>query len=419
MNRMLLNFLKKTGKKKEFELFLNILKIIPKNKFAVIKISGQTIENHLDLISEDIAFLNKANIFPIIVHGAGSSLDRKLKDSKKINGYRITSESDMDVIKSTFNEIADQLKNKINSAGGSAEIVCNIFECEKIVELGQVGKITNVDEDKISKVILENKTPIISPLGWYENKYLNINADTAAKEVVKALGVKKFILLTETGGVLNENDEIISSINVSSEEDLAHITGGMLLKIKELKEFLEDERDCEIVITSAEYLLMEIFTIKGHGTFIKYFNINQTSDINSLDKNKIAEVLENSFNKKLVEDYFDDDFEEIYYQKDYEAVAIVKRVLGVPYLDKIGVIKPRQGTGMGKAIWERIVKKYPKLIWRATITNEVNSFYSKKCDGMIKRGTWYVYWIGLDEEEIFPAIEAVSKKEKTLLKVTG
>ncbi|MBN1639143.1 MAG: hypothetical protein JW866_09255, partial [Ignavibacteriales bacterium] len=270
MNRMLLNFLKKTGKKKEFELFLNILQNVPKNKFAVIKISGQTLENHLDLIAEDIAFLNKANIFPIIVHGAGSSLDRKLKDTKKVNGYRVTSESDMEIIEPTFKKIASNLKNKINIAGGSAQIVNDIFDCDRIEELGQVGKIIKVDEDKINKMIFENKTPIISPIGLFENKNLNINADTAAKELVKSLGVKKFILLTETGGVLDENDEIIPSINISSEDDLSNVSGGMLLKIKELKEFLEHQRDCEIVITSAEYLLMEIFTIKGHGTFIKY-----------------------------------------------------------------------------------------------------------------------------------------------------
>ena len=88
MKKVILNYLEKTGKKSEFDLFLNIFKSIPKTKFAVIKISGKTLENKIDQIAEDIAYLNKLGIYPIIIHGAGSTLDRKLPQSKKIEGIR-------------------------------------------------------------------------------------------------------------------------------------------------------------------------------------------------------------------------------------------------------------------------------------------------------------------------------------------
>src|SRR3989338_7326242 len=192
MKEMLLNFIKKTGKDSEFNLFLKLFQGIPKMKFGVIKISGATLEENLDVIAQDIAFLNTLGIYPIVVHGAGSSLDKRLPHSKKVNGLRVTSSEDMVVIKEVFSELAQKLKNNIIMNGGNAEIVDSVFECEPIEELGSVGKITNVHLSPIKKAIDNNATAIISPIG----NNLNINADTAAKELVKVIGPKKFILIT-------------------------------------------------------------------------------------------------------------------------------------------------------------------------------------------------------------------------------
>jgi len=416
MKTVLLDFFKKIGKQSEFKLFLDLFHHIPKSQFGVIKISGKVLEKNLDIIAEDIAYLNKLEIYPVIVHGAGSELDRRLPNSKKIDGYRVTPKEDIMVIKEVFDGIAHQLIEKIKEKGGNAEHCPPLFECEQIEKLGYVGEVKGLKNKAVLDMINRNSTVIISPLGFKDDDFYNINADTAAKEVVKSLHSRKFILLTDTGGILNEQNQIIPFLNLSEEENFAkHITGGMLLKVREIKNFLEETPNCEVVITSAEKLIKEIFTIKGEGTFIKYHTIKSTNDVQKLDLEKLKSLLEDAFNKKLVPDYFTEEFQEVIYQAGYEGVAFIQVLKSIPYIDKIAVSKARQGTGLAKSIWEKIEDKYDKFMWRASNDNSFNTFYSSRCDGMIRKKDWTFFWKNLEDHEILDCMNNVLAKRKTLL----
>ncbi len=416
MRNFVFDFIRKIGKEEEFRLFLDSFKQLPSYKFAVIKISGQTIENNLDIIAQDIAFLNKLEIFPIIIHGAGSALDKKLKNTYKVNGYRYTKREDIPVIKKIFSDIANSLSNKIIEMGGNATVVDNVFYCKRIEQLGYVGNIQKIDKNKIIEAVESDKTVIISPIGSDGKNLLNINADTAAKAIVKELGVKKFILLTETGGVLDTAGNIISFINISDIDEMSFISGGMKLKLYEIRDFLKENPFCEVVITSADKILQEIFTIKGSGTFIKFYRIFSTRHIKEVGVDIAKQVLENSFNKELVHDYLKSDFKEIFYHEEKDGIAIIKEVDGVPYLDKIAVRREKQGTGLGKSLWDAVIKKYNTLTWRSAIDNIFNKFYFKNCDGMIKKNNWIVYWKNLPDEKILDIVNKISSIKKTLIK---
>ncbi len=413
MKDIIFKFLKKIDKP-EFKLFLNLFSNLPKIKFAVIKISGKALEDHLELIAEDIAFLNKLDIYPIIVHGCGSTLDKRLPESEKIDGIRITKKEDMKVIQSSFKEIADSLKENIIEKGGKAEIVEDLFYCEQLEQYGFVGKIKKIKLSKIKSLIDLNITPIISPLGDSSVGKLNINADNVAKELVKIIEPKKFIFITKTSGILDSKGKLIPFLNLSGNV-FENITGGMLLKVKEIKDFLSSGVDYEVVITNPKNLIKELFTIKGGGTYIKYHTINQTSDVNSIDKEKVKWTLEDAFDKTLVEDYFENGIKEVFYEKEYEGVAIINEINGMPYLDKFAVAKSYQGTGLGKSLWDRVIKEYPKLIWRSSADNSINTFYTKLCDGVIKNCEWNFYWKNLSNNEIMSTIDLVIKKKKTLI----
>jgi acetylglutamate kinase len=417
MRSILLKFMEKTGMDAEFKLFFEKYHKLPKMKFAVIKVSGETIDKHLNMIAEDIAYLNKMDMYPIIVHGAGTMLNEKLPESKKVDGIRVTSKEDMHVIKEVFNKINYSMQKKIAEHGGEAEEVDNLFECEKMEEYGYVGKIKKINLDKIKAVLDKNVTPIISPIGICSNgEYVNINADTAAKELVMKIGPVKMIMMTETGGVLDENGQVMPFLNLFNEEDFDHVTGGMLLKVKEIAEFVKKVPDSAVVITSAENLLKEIFTIKGSGTYMKYHMIKDTTNVKDLDLVKAKELLEDAFDKKLVEGYFDDpSIKEIIYEKDYDGIALIKDLDGMAYLDKLAVSKFNQGTGLGKSLWNEMMSKYKTLLWRATPKNPFNSFYMKKCDGMIKYENWYFYWINLPESKIIPYAKKVIALPKTMI----
>ncbi|MBU0614972.1 MAG: acetylornithine/succinylornithine family transaminase [Nanoarchaeota archaeon] len=401
MQSAISEFIEKTGKEAEFKLFLDLIQNSPKHKFAVIKISGKTLENHMDEIAKDIAYLNKLDIYPIVVHGAGSQLDKLLPESKKIQGIRYTEKQDIKTIEKLCNDITSMLIKKIISYGGKAACANSAITAIQLKKYGYVGKVTDINLEMLDKI---KGTPVINSCLCK----LNVNADSAAKELVKSLSPKKLIFLTDTGGVLDKKGEIIPFLNLS--EKLDDITGGMKLKLDEITSFVKEQPETAVVITSAKELLKELFTIKGSGTFIKYYKLKSKNP----DKNKVKEVIEKSFGKKLVTDYFDEPITEIIYEQDYEGLAIIKKINNIPYLDKFVVVPECQGTNLGKSIWNHLTKKYPKLIWRAKKENMRNSFYAKNCDGMLKN-SWNIYWKNLNTEEIKKTVPLVDSKKDTMI----
>ncbi|MBF0312785.1 MAG: hypothetical protein HQK50_16730 [Oligoflexia bacterium] len=419
MKNILVKFMQESGRSSEFKLFLDMFHHLPKIKFAVIKISGKSLDDHLEKIAEDIACLNKLGIYPVIVHGAGSALDASLPSSKKVDGIRVTSKEDMQVIKKVFKKIGTALAEKIVAHGGSAILLDQVFECQQMPAYGEVGAITNTHLQSIANAIELNQTPIISPIGgeFIDSQYreYNINADSAAKELVMSINPAKLIMITETGGILNEEGTIIPFINASDLSDLKSVSGGMLLKIREIKDFLDHAKDCAVVITSAQKLLQEIFTIKGSGTYIKNFLIQSASSWQDLNLQSVRSLLENAFGKKLTPTYFEQAVVEILFEKNYEGIAVIKSIDGIAYLDKLAVSTANQGTGLGKSLWHELTARYPSFVWRATLKNPANSYYMKHAQGMIKTQNWYFYWIGLKEELIFSTAQKVINLERTML----
>ncbi len=212
-------------------------------------------------------------------------------------------------------------------------------------------------------------------------------------------------MVTETGGVLDKNGNIISTIDIQF--DLPNliknnvITEGMLLKVLEIKTLLQHSLLTVVEVCSAENILQELFTVKGSGTFIRYggsFIIKK--DFKDVNTQKIKKLLEESFCKMLVEDYFKHPIECVIVDKDYTGVMIIKKIQGTPYLDKLAIAKSAQGNGLAKAMWSFVKMKYPSLIWRSSVNNPINNWYFKNCDGVEKSSSWIIFWYNLDRNTV-------------------
>lgn len=146
-----------------------------------------------------------------------------------------------------------------------------------------------------------------------------------------------------------------------------------------------------------------------------------TKNIHALDKGKLKSTIENSFGKKLVPGFFEkNDIKEVFVVPAggiYLGAGIIKTVLDtIPYLDKLAVLGTLKGMGIGKTLLGEIMKKYPKLILRASPENEAaNRLYSSFFQWAEQKGPWNIYFSNLSFHEIEPAMDAVAKKEKTLL----
>src|SRR3546814_16785613 len=83
-----------------------------------------------------------------------------------------------------------------------------------------LGRVATVDTDRIPAAVKVVSIPVIaSSCETAVGHLVNVNADWAANALVKTLQPYKIVFLTGTGGLLDEGDRVIDSINLSTEYD--------------------------------------------------------------------------------------------------------------------------------------------------------------------------------------------------------
>ena len=131
---------------------------------------------------DDITLLKLIGINPVVVHGGGPDINTMLnkvgKESHFVNGLRYTDEETMGLaqmvlIGKTNKEIVSVLCGKGAKAVGISGIDGNLIEAEKLTEdsegnpidIGYVGKITNINTKVISMLANDEYIPVIAPIG--------------------------------------------------------------------------------------------------------------------------------------------------------------------------------------------------------------------------------------------------------------
>ena len=72
-----------------------------------------------------------------------------------------------------------------------------------------------VNIDFVNEVLESDSIPVIAPMGFQSSEMLNINADIATVELVKAINPYKAIFLSETGGIFNKAGQLIPNSNLA------------------------------------------------------------------------------------------------------------------------------------------------------------------------------------------------------------
>ena len=249
-------------------------------------------------------------------------------------------------------------------------------------------------------------------------------------ELVQQLGTRKLALLRRRGGFrplagkradaqradaqLSVADGRISIINLTT--DGPRITPGMLSKrdsellgASDRLIQLAEPNPLLVSITSPLNLLKELFTVKGAGTLVKRGNVVERHvSYATLDVARLRQLLETSFGKGLAPGFFDLPPLAVYVDAGYRGAAIVHDAYPAPYLSKFAVQPEAQGEGIGRDIWEVLVRHHAELFWRSRSDNPIASWYLSVCDGMVRRAAWQVYFRGI-AVELIP--EAVAQAE--------
>lgn len=213
-------------------------------EYIVIKIGGVASRQLTPEILAKLSEWHQAGQKIVIVHGGGFAINQLMEAHHipihKVNGLRVTSQSDMGLIKEALVDIVGKnLAGQLTTAGLSAyQVIDELLVHADFLDqetYGFVGEVSHITNQTLVALLAQSKIPLIPSLGYSEQgDLLNINADYLARAVAISLGVKKLILMTDVKGVL-ENDQVLEHLNlvdVQKKIDSGVITGGMIPKIQ-------------------------------------------------------------------------------------------------------------------------------------------------------------------------------------------
>ena len=252
----------------------------------VIKCGGKVLldQSLLNNLIEDIVILKKLGLTPIVVHGGGLGIKRKLDEqnikSKFIMGLRVTDGKMINIVENVMTEFNKEIVDALNKKSCKAKSITikknNIIYVEQeSKELGYVGKPKRVDSKLLKEIIKEDFVPVIVPMGLDEKGIsYNINADTAAGAIARSIKSRRLMLLTDIDGVLDNNDKLISEINTMEANELINnevIHGGMIPKVKTCIDAINNGVRAVVIIDGRKphSILFELFSDKGAGTLIR------------------------------------------------------------------------------------------------------------------------------------------------------
>jgi acetylglutamate kinase len=266
----------------------------------VVKFGGNAmVDDELkQTFARDIVLMKLVGMNPVVVHGGGPQIGELLEKlaipTRFVDGMRVTDAATMDVVEMVLGGLVNQeIVSLINAQGGRAVGITGkdgrLIEARKltisrespelkapeIIDIGHVGEVAAVNREVLDTLIGDGFIPVIAPIGvGPEGESYNINADIVAGRLAQFLGAEKLMLLTNTPGILDAQDNTLTGLSAHQVEELVAdgtIHGGMLPKIRSALDAVAAGVASAHIIDgrTTHAVLLEVFTDAGVGTLIR------------------------------------------------------------------------------------------------------------------------------------------------------
>ena len=270
-----------------------------KGKTVVVKFGGNAMVDEAlkHSFARDIVLMKLVGLNPIVVHGGGPQIGQLLtklgKTTGFVDGMRITDSETMDVVEMVLGGLVNkEIVNLINRHGGKAVGLTgkdgDFIRAKKIhlkksapeahaseiIDLGHVGEVSSIDPAVVDMLGRSDFIPVIAPIGVGDDgRSYNINADLVAGKIAEVLKAEKLILLTNTAGILDKQENLLTGLSIKDIDDLIEdgtISGGMIPKTRCATDALKGGvTSVHIIDGRVEHaVLLELFTNQGVGTLL-------------------------------------------------------------------------------------------------------------------------------------------------------
>jgi acetylglutamate kinase len=266
-----------------------------KNKTIVVKYGGNAmVDDELkNGFARDVVLMKLVGMNPVVVHGGGPQigqlLERMGKESKFVDGMRVTDAETMDVVEMVLGGLVNkEIVSMINHHGGKAvgltgkdgglirarKMLLKKASGDDSVDIGHVGEVESIDPEVVAVLDTKNFIPVVAPIGvGKEGEAYNINADIVAGKLAVTLAAEKLILMTNTPGVLDKQEKLLTGLSANAVDSLiadGTISGGMLPKVNCALDAVKSGVHSAHIIDGRvpHALILEILTDEGVGTLI-------------------------------------------------------------------------------------------------------------------------------------------------------
>jgi len=437
-----LNLLASSSSRREVDQYLGQFRSVSPHQFAVVKVGGAILTDHLEELCFALQQLHAIGLYPIIVHGAGPQMNQLLLDSGVepdfIDGIRVTDKKTLGIARKLFLEANMDLVMTLKRDWGvpARPITAGALQADYLDKdkWKYVGNITNVNKRQIMDALENKELPILCSMGeTLDGQILNINADVAAAALAREFQPLKVIYLSEKGGLFNAESKLIPHINLEGEYDTymkqSWVRYGTKLKIVEAKKLLDGlPRTSSVAITHPSNLGKELFTHTGSGTLIRNGgSVKETSTFEDLDVSALSQAIMNSRAveasdavNKYIQNLKNRPFE-VFHDDSMGVVAVVYPPTAegeFAQLSHFSMTKDAFLNNLNDLVFQRMKQKYPKMYW---IVDDQPQNYVKwhleKTDGFLRREKEVFCWWGAAESsEIFGLLENYQKQGRSMLK---
>ena len=267
---------------------------------VVVKYGGHAMgdADALGAFARDVVLMKQIGIHPVVVHGGGPQIGRMLErlgiGSDFVDGLRVTSADTVEIVEMVLaGRINKAVAAAIGAAGGRAVglsgkdaglITAKRLKhtrrdpdsnIEKALDLGFVGEPSAVDTAVIDALAQAGFIPVVAPIGLgADGETYNVNADTAAGAIAAACKARRFLLLTDVAGVLDEDGRLIPEMGRDRARRMiagGAIEGGMIPKVETCLDAVEGGVEAAVILDGRmdHAVLLEILTRSGAGTLIR------------------------------------------------------------------------------------------------------------------------------------------------------
>lgn len=421
-----INVLNNIASKREVQQYLAQFTSVESQQFAVIKVGGAILTDYLDEFCASLRNLNQMGLFPVIIHGAGPQLNKKLEEAgvepQYNEGIRITDGKTLGIARKLFLEENLKLVEALESWGVRARpITSGVLKAEyKDKDTYKfVGEVNDVQTKSVKAAIADGYIPVLTCMAESsEGQVLNVNADKAAAELARALVPLKIVYLSEKGGIHDkETGQLIQAMNLDEEYDeymkKPWVIHGTRSKIRDIKTLLDDlPRSSSVAIIHPESLERELFTHSGAGTLIRRgTKLQQAGSLAEFDLAQLKQTLvreRDGLDSMAVVDRYLESLKNrnfrAYYDDNMEALAVVLPPVdgtssSLAHLSTLTMTRSAWLSNIADNVFQNLKRDFPKLAWTVKQDDENLTWFSEKADGSIARQGEVLFWYGIDSPD--------------------